>query len=212
MAATPPFDGNDCHDGSHRVRHRMVAALEYDRPDASLDGSRNPVASVRLRRATAVVAALTATLGLSACGTSFDAQTNQQYQAAIGADLRTGPVLALNTLFVDNGDGTATLSTTFVNKSDEEQTLQGVLVAVGDEAPVMVEPASDVVVPVGVSRRVGEDGEIVVELDALSAGVYADAAFTFEPAGDIEIETPVVARSDIYDDVARTAQTGSSAE
>lgn len=170
------------------------------------------MASVRLRRAAAAAAALTATLGLSACGTSFGAQTNQQYQAAVGADVRSGPVLALNTLFVDNGDGTATLSTTFVNKSGDEQVLRGVMVSVGDDAPVMVEPSSQVEVPVDGSRHVGKDGEVVVELDALTGGTYADTVFTFDSAGEVEIDAPVVRRTAMYDDVARTAASGSSAQ
>lgn len=176
------------------------------------------MSSVSLRRAAAVAAALTATVGLSACGTGMSAQTNQQYQAGIGANLRTGPMLALNTLFVDNGDGTATLSTAFVNKSESQQELQGVTVTVGDNSPATAEPSSAVFVSPGGSRSIGAAGEIVVQLDSLTAGAYADVVLTFDKTGDIEIEAPVVERNATYDDVATapggatTAESGTATE
>ena len=63
-------------------------------------------------------------LALAGCtATGVDAQTNQQYQPGVGANLRTGEMHLYNALAVDNGNGSATLSTVVLNTTDETQKL-----------------------------------------------------------------------------------------
>ena len=82
-----------------------------------------------VRRRLAATFATTTLLALSACG--FDAQTNQQYQAAVGANLY-GDVDVLNSVLVANDDGSATVSAGFVNNTDDEQGLSSVSVTTMD--------------------------------------------------------------------------------
>jgi hypothetical protein len=160
-----------------------------------------------VRRRTAAAAALTAVaaLTLSACGTSFGAQTSQQYQASIGADVRTGPVQMLNTLLVANEDGSATLSTSLLNQSGGQRTIDSVEVTNtdGEQLPVeslkaKVTLPDNVLVPIGKSSDAG--GFVVTE--GAEPGRYVTVTVTFTSGAPVSIEAPVVARSEMYDDVS----------
>ena len=113
--------------------------------------------SLRPRAVAATLFAATA-VALAGCTNGFDAQTNQQYQAGVGADLRTGQVQLYGTLAVDNGDGTATLSTVIVNTTDEAQKLDAATAtALGSGEPVDIEAAPAIVGP-GDSFNTGPAG------------------------------------------------------
>ncbi|MCL3838535.1 hypothetical protein [Aeromicrobium duanguangcaii] len=157
------------------------------------------------RRTIATVAlALTAPFALSACGTSFGAQTNQQYQASEGSDLRTGPVHVYNGLLVDNGDGTATFSGGLL--ATEEQTIEAVSLE-GDAKklprPITVKPNQ--------LLTLGAEGEIVVKLFEVTAGDYVTISFAATPGGDASIDVPIVARDSMYDSVAKRPKPGATA-
>jgi hypothetical protein len=156
------------------------------------------------RTIAAITLALTAPFALSACGTSFGAQTNQQYQAAIGSDLREGPLQVLNGLFVDNGDGTATFSGALL--STEDQTIESV--SVDGAAKRLARPIQ---LKADTLLTLGSAGEIVVKSDAVVEGVYVDISFAATPAGDIEVEVPVVPRTSMYDSVAERPSPGATA-
>lgn len=151
--------------------------------------------STRRRTIAAIALAVSAPFALSACGTSFGAQTNQQYQAGVGANLRTGPIGVYNGLFVDNGDGTATFSGGLL--SDEAQTIESVTVdgaAKKLARPISLEPNA--------LLTLGTAGEIVVRSD-VAAGDYVTISFAATPGGDVSIEVPVVTRTEMYADVAK---------
>ena len=156
--------------------------------------------SPRLRSAAATLLAVTA-LGLAGCSnTGVDAQTNQQYQPGVGANLRTGDVQLYNTLAVDNGDGTATVSAVVVNTSDETQKLDGATATTSGGA-VDVKAAPAIIGP-GDSFDTGPAATVVLTGDTVGAGDYVSLTFTFDQAGDVSIEAPVVTRTEMYDDVA----------
>ncbi len=156
--------------------------------------------SPRLRTAAAILAAAIA-LTLSGCtATGDDAQTNQQYQPGVGANLRTGQVKLYNALAVDNGDGTATVSAVVANTSDEPQKLDGVTARHGDgEVEVETAPA---IIGAGDSFNTGPAATAVLRGDTVKAGTYVTLTLTFDRAGDVTIDVPVVTRTEMYDDVA----------
>lgn len=165
------------------------------------------MSSVRRRRLTAVSLAVVAGLTLSACGTGFDAQTNQVYQPAVGANAR-GDVEAHNTVLVGNGDGSATLSAGLINTLDDEQTITSVAVAGNDgEALTVRSPKTALALPGGVLTTIGgatANGVFVVA-EGAEPGAYVDVTFTFSDARELTVETPVVSRTEHageYDDVA----------
>ncbi|MGI9085897.1 MAG: hypothetical protein ACR2FE_11515 [Aeromicrobium sp.] len=156
-----------------------------------------------------LVNALAATLAASALAlagcsaTGVDAQTNQQYQPGVGANLRTGQVQLYNALAVDNGDGTATLSSVVLNTTDETQKLDSAsATATSDGTEVDVETAPAIIGP-GDTFNTGPAATVVLTGDALGAGDYVTITLTFDQAGEISIEAPVVARTEMYADVAR---------
>jgi len=154
------------------------------------------------RRTTAAAVAAAATLALSACGTNFSAQTNQQYQAAEGANQR-GEVDSMNTVLVADEDGKAVVSAGLVNKTDEEQKLTGVSITTKDGRQLTVEsPGGDVTIAAGKITTLGSDAAnaFTVPADA-KAGDYVTITFSFSGAQDTEVDAPTVARSATYDSV-----------
>lgn len=157
------------------------------------------------RTLAAIVLAATAPFALSACGTSFGAQTNQQYQAGVGANLRTGPVGVYNGLFVDNGNGTLTFSGALL--AEEAQTIESV--SVDGAAKKLARPIS---LQPGALLTIGETGEIIVKSADIAAGDYVTISFAASPGGDVSIAVPVVERSATYDSVAKRATAADDAE
>lgn len=157
--------------------------------------------SPRLRSAVATLIAATA-LALAGCtGTGVDAQTNQQYQAGVGANLRTGQVQLYNALAVDNDDGTATLSAVVVNTTDETQKLDAVTATTAGGDPVDTTTAPAIIAP-GDSFNTGPAATVMLTGGAVKAGDYVTITMTFDKAGDVTIDLPVVTRTEMYHDVA----------
>jgi hypothetical protein len=159
--------------------------------------------SFRPRVVAATLFAATAVALAGCSGTGVDAQTNQQYQAGVGANLRTGQVQLYNTLAVDNGDGTATLSAVIVNTTDEAQKLDTAsATAMGSGEQVDVEAAPAIIGP-GDSFNTGPAATIVLSGGAVQAGDYVTLMLAFDKAGEVTIEAPVVTRSEMYSEVAK---------
>ncbi len=158
------------------------------------------MSSVRRRLAATITA--TALLALGACG--FDAQTNQRYQAAVGANLH-GEMDVLNALLVANEDGSATVSAGFVNHTDSEQSLSSVSVTTmdGQELPVrglkiLLPLPKDRLASVGLAS---DSGGFRV-MDGAEAGYYLRVTFSFTDSAPVTIEAPVVARTAEYESIA----------
>jgi len=165
------------------------------------------VSSVRRRRLSAVSLVVVAGLSLSACGTSFGAQTNKVYQPAVGANER-GDVESHNTLLVSNGDGSATLSAGLVNELDEDQTLTSVTVTDEEGADLAVRsPKIALPLPSGVLTSLGgvTDGGVFVVTAGAEPGAYVNVTYTFSGSGELTVKSPVVSRAEHageYDAVA----------
>lgn len=146
-----------------------------------------------------------AALSLSGCtDTNFSAQTNQPYQAGIGANLR-GDVDLLNTLLVANPDGSATLSAGAVNQADEDDSIvQVTATTLGGDTLTVSPPENDAELPtkklVTLGQTDEETGPYLVQ-DA-PIGQYVQLTITFESAAEATIEAPVVTRGEYYEEVA----------
>jgi len=142
-----------------------------------------------------------AALVLTACG--FNAQTNQQYQPAVGAN-HHGAMNVLNALLVANSDKTASLSAHIVNNTATEQALSSVTVATLDGVALPVTSTKSMLpLPKGSGASVGvasDAGGFRIGSGA-KAGYYVRVTFTFTDASPITIEAPVVARTAMYDSV-----------
>ncbi len=155
-----------------------------------------------VRRRLAATFAATTLLALSACG--FEAQTNQQYQAAVGANAH-GDIDVLNALLVANEDGSATVSAGFVNKTEDEQNLESVTITTlaGEELDVRSPELPTLPVPVDVVTTLGSAGDTAsyTVTQGAEAGYYVKITFSFSDAAPVTIEVPVVARTADYDKV-----------
>lgn len=158
----------------------------------------------RVRRSAASLAGLACLLGLAACGTGVNAQTNQSYQAAEGSNERTEHVDAMNVIAVENSDGTATVSAALLAKADDGDALTGVTGTDPDGGQVDVEFDGPITLPEDDLVSLGEEPELVLSGDAIEAGYYITLTLEFETAAPVEVEVPVVERGEegTYDSVA----------
>ena len=166
------------------------------------------MSTVRRRRIAATALATTALLALGACGTGFSAQTNQVYQAGVGANHR-GDIDVLNTLFVTNDDGSATLSASIVNNTDSADELSSVEVTTLDGKTLEVD-STEKKLPLkrGIASVVGgaaDAGGFWISKGA-TAGDYVKVTLSFNKTAPITIEAPVVTRTAQYADVASAPQ------
>ena len=161
--------------------------------------SPRPRSATRVLATIVLLAVVPALAGCIATGTK--AATNAQYQPGIGANLNSGQVQLYNALVVDNGDGTGTVSVLISNTTDEPQKLDTVSATTssGESVDVTTAPA---IVGANGSLSTGPAATAVLESDAVTAGTYVRLTFTFDRAGDVTIEAPVVTRDSTYDDVA----------
>lgn len=155
------------------------------------------------RRPGAIVLACVAAFALSACGSGLDAPTNQIYQAAVGSDHR-GHVWVLNTLFVADADGSATLSASVVNKASGAQELTGVSVVDGDGNDLEVQDSG---LPgdleVEKLQRLGiEDSPIIRVSDGATPGYQLTVTLSFSDSADVVMKAPVAERGFTYDSIA----------
>ncbi|HLR85452.1 MAG TPA: hypothetical protein VK059_10920 [Nocardioidaceae bacterium] len=166
----------------------------------------------RLRRSAAALAGVACLLAMSACGTNFGAQTNQVYQPASGADAYTDELKLLNVLAVDNADDTATLSATLVNRTGTDDSVTAVSGTDGEGNDIDVQLVDPVEIPAHGRVKTGEEAQIVVSSDDLTAGYYVNLDFTFENSSPTKVDVPIVTRNeegvyaDAYTDIAEAPE------
>jgi copper(I)-binding protein len=158
--------------------------------------------SLRPRVAVATLFAATAVALAGCSGTGIDAQTNQQYQAGTGANLRTGQVQLYNTLAVDNGDGTATLSAVVINTTDQTQKLVAAAATATDSGEQIEVEAAPAIIGPGDSFNTGPAATVMLTGGTVEAGDYVTVTLAFDRAGEVTIEAPVVPRTEMYSEVA----------
>lgn len=139
---------------------------------------------------------------LSACGgTGFDAATLQPYDAADGANSRDSEVMVLNAVFVDNANGSATLSASFLNRTDSVQTLREVAAATLAGEELNIELAGPVTLAPNELYASGmKSADAVLNSDAI-AGEVVRVVFVFDNAEDVELTLPLMARTSFWKQV-----------
>ena len=157
--------------------------------------------SKRRLRIAATAIALASTFALSACGSNFSAQTNHQYQAAVGSNVRSGPIQVFNALFVDNGDGTATFSGALLAPEDSQEIVEAAV------AGADVSLSGPITLAENTLFTVGSKGEIITTLDANKIGRNIELTLTAASGDKLTVSAVVVERSAMYDSVAKSAPT-----
>ena len=128
-------------------------------------------------------------------------QTNKQYDAAVGSNVRGPHVQVLNSLFVDNGDKTATYSASLINRDDEAHILQGAEVTTTAGTTITSTFATPRELKKEVPYLPGTQGDIILT-GAFPAGGYVTITFTFDNAAPVTVGAPIVTRTSMYDSVA----------
>lgn len=162
----------------------------------------------RARRLAATTAAIATIASLSACGTNFGAQTNQKYQAAVGADHRSGGVQILGATLVANMDGSATLAGSLLNTTPNVEQLTGISATTLDGAALTTTinngPAR-LDLPVGGSLQLGSRETMIAFVGGVHAGSYVALTFEFSDSPSVTMNVPVVTRTTEYERVAEPA-------
>ena len=193
--ANPRVAGQSSHDRSARIRSARTHSTKIE-----LTESRHPVSSVRRRRLVATSLSAVAMLTLGACG--FDAQTNQQYQPAVGANYRSPAIDVLNTLLVSNANKSATLSASVINNTGAQQALSSVTVTTLDGTKTLPVRSAKILLPLpqdaaAVLGQASDAGGFVVTNGA-EAGYYVKVTLNFTDSAPVTIDAPVVARTADY--------------
>ena len=154
------------------------------------------------RRLLRTCAATAVVLASSACGSNFDAQTNQVYQQAIGTNSRVGDVYALNVFIVAEG-GRGTLVGALLNNAQTADEL--VAVEASDDGSPVRTSFRDSGLPLPQDRLVqlAQDRPIVgIRGDAVTAGAVIEVTLRFNNAAPVRLEAPIVAPTGPYASIA----------
>jgi hypothetical protein len=154
----------------------------------------------------AAAAGLLAVPALSACGTNFDAQTDQVYTPADGENSYDGSVDVLNAMIISETPGSGRFIAGLVNNdSQEADTFEGVE-GVGESAEVTfsVEGGETEIPPGGGLQLADAESAMVVASgseDVLQAGAFVRVSVSFANGDSAELNVPVMAPGDTYEDV-----------
>ncbi|HET7736040.1 MAG TPA: hypothetical protein VFK52_08710 [Nocardioidaceae bacterium] len=152
-----------------------------------------------LRTRLTQVALVLAVPALAACSTNFGAPTDQDYIPARGVNERSGDVDVLNVVVVSDTDGRGTVVASLVNGTDEDDTLTGVTVA-GSEAEI-ADARQNAAIPAGGSANLATAGAVTASSAEIEGGRFVEVVFTFQRAGTVTVEAPVVPHEGDFEDV-----------
>jgi len=164
-------------------------------------------------RTIAVTALVTLTLGLSACGSGFDAQTNQRRPTGNGAAATLGPIdIRDATLVLPDGakdagkPSTATLITTFWNNGDADKLTSvsvAPTIAKAASGPLPIELRTNVRTPV--SFEPAGKGNPVPQVTfpdfKAARSSWVDVTYTFEKSGIITVPVLTVPATNYYEGI-----------
>ena len=151
---------------------------------------------------------------LASCsfGTSnFDAQTNQFYTPAEGVNERSGGIDVLNALVVADEAGRGRFIAGLVNNSDTTDDALTQVQGSGEYADVQgsLETPIDVVRD-GFVQLANEGEPVMLEGEQVAPGKFVELTITFQEAGTLTFEVPVVTAEDDYEDVELPTAAASS--
>jgi hypothetical protein len=147
----------------------------------------------------AVVPALC--LGLAGCNSTFDEQTNQQYQAAAGISDRGHEIYVLNALVVTDGKGNGTLVGSLLDQSATSDQLVSVSAVDAKGKTINTKFASPLTLRAHQAVRLETTGAVRFTGSALKAGYFITVTFTFANAAPVQVSIPVLPDGQEYTSV-----------
>ena len=156
--------------------------------------------NVTLRRSIAAAAVVVAAPVLASCG--FDYQTDQVYTPSEGVIDRSGNVDVLNAMIVSGEDGSGTLVAGLVNNDTEDSDTLSEVSGAEEDLTVTVENAGGPVeIPADGLVQLADEGSFAVTGDQIQPGMFVTLKLTFENAGSVTLDVPVVSDDPPYDQV-----------
>lgn len=193
--------------------------MPFRSPKGSVPARRTRT-NVRRTRCRMAFVAAAATLPLvTGCAANFGAQTQVQYQPAVGSDDRSTDIYILNALVVADDSGDGTLVGTLLNQATcpdymvnlqaadnagggiETSQLPPAQSVTSTTCPDVQPPTSGIALASQQPAKLPDDGQIQLHGDAVAPGTFLTLTLRFQQAGPIEIDVPVVAESAIYDGI-----------
>ncbi len=156
---------------------------------------------------------------LAGCAANFDAQTQVQYQPAVGSDNRATDIYVLNALVVGDDSGDGTVVGTLINQADcpdylvavqavdnsgggiETSPLPAVQAVQSSTCAASQAPDTGIALPSQRPAKLPDDGQVQVHADTVAPGTFITLTLRFQQAGPIEIDVPVVAEAAMYDGI-----------
>ncbi|HEX2174841.1 MAG TPA: hypothetical protein VHG70_02930 [Nocardioidaceae bacterium] len=155
----------------------------------------------RRRRALAAAVAVALPL-LSGCASGFDSPVLQDYNPAVGVNVRDDGVWGMNLLVVASESGRGTLVGVLLNKTRRTDRLVGATVESEQGAPPlqssMLRPS--VVLPPERLVQLDEPPTVQVQGEARQ-GLFVQLTLQFERSQPIQVQVPVVSPEGPYEDV-----------
>jgi hypothetical protein len=140
-------------------------------------------------------------LPVTACGGSFDEQTNQVYQGAEGITNRGHDVYVLDALVVTDGKGHGTLVASLIDMAKSADSLQAVTAVDSSGKQITTKLASPVSLPPQQAVRLETNGAVRMTGSSLEAGYYVTITLTFKNASKLSMAIPVVTDGPEYSSV-----------
>jgi hypothetical protein len=139
---------------------------------------------------------------LSGCASGFDSPVLQDYNPAVGVNVREGDVWAMNMLVVTSESGQGTLVGALLNKSGSSDRLVDANVQgePGEEPLSSSMVRSSVPLTPGRLVEMSEPPTVAVEGE-VTPGSFVTVTLTFERAEPVQVEIPVVAPEGPYEHV-----------
>ncbi|MGA8211589.1 MAG: hypothetical protein WB441_00045 [Nocardioidaceae bacterium] len=148
---------------------------------------------MNVRRSLATAVLLLAVPALSSCGVNFDAQTEQVYNPAVGVNDQSGVVDVLNALVVSGSSGSGTLVATLVNGDGTQPDALRSVAGAREDSGVQVTVPGTTAIPAGGLVNLAETpSQITVRSPKVVPGFYVRVTFTFDRAGAVTLNVPVV--------------------
>ncbi|MDQ4085491.1 MAG: hypothetical protein M3165_06685 [Actinomycetota bacterium] len=162
----------------------------------------SPRQSSRCRHGLVAVLAAAALALPSGCASGFDSPVLQDYNPAVGVNVRDGDVWAMNLLVVLSESGQGTLVGALLNKGRRTDRLVDATVqSEQDEEPVSSSMLrSSVPLTPGRLVEMSEPPTVAVE-GTVTPGRFVTVTLQFQRAEPVEVEVPVVAPEGPYEHV-----------
>lgn len=158
--------------------------------------------SPRLRRGVAAALVAAVLPALSGCASGFDSPVLQDYDAAVGVNVRDGGVWGMNMLVVLPESGRGTLVGALLNNTRTGDRLVAATVrSEQGEAPVRSSLLrSSLTLPPDRLVELSDPPAVLVQGD-VTPGRFVTLSLRFQRAAPIEAQVPVVAHTGAYEDV-----------